>query len=223
MATSKQNRKAQDQKHWERRLASVGRGQSRYLWALLVLGVFFLSLVIPSDGASYEIPGIGIALNPLYLLGIAPSVLCILIIVVIGSLRAYGAAKRELDLGPHSNRPPTADEVKRSEAYDEIPNALDLAVFTRKRFERSPAALLLLNYPAYLTLFLVEAGILWIRFILSTDGFPKWQILAWCGLNSLSLGFGLAATALIAFLWFRRIELIIGILWPGDDSNQKAR
>ena len=222
MSNSKQNRKAQDQKHWERRLASVGRSQSRYLWALLVLGVFFLSLVIPSDGASYEIPWLGIALNPLYLLGIAPSVLCILIIVVIGSLRAYGAAKRELELGPYSNEPPTADEVKRSEAYDEIPNALDLAVFTRRRFERSPAALLLLNYPVYLSLFLIEAGILWIRFIFSAGGFPKWQIFAWCGLNSLNLLFGLAAAGLIAILWYRRIELISGIFTSGKDANQQA-
>ena len=211
MAKSQSRPSATESAHWERRLASVGRSQSRYLWVLLVLGIFYISLIIPTDHSLSAIPWLGFAIDPRILLGTAPSVLFILIIVFMGTLRAYGAAKAELGLGPGDNKPPTEEEVKTSEAYDEFPNALDMAVFTRRRFQRSPWTLLLLNYPIYLSFFLLEGTYLWLRFILAVGEFPGFGLLAWLLINSVGAVLGPVASVLVVVLWCRRIALILRI------------
>lgn len=210
-AKAKPQSPAIDEKLWQARLISIGKAQSRYLWALLILGLFFLSLGAKSGTVDQAIPGIGIVLESHVILGAAPSILFILIIVVAGSLRAYGSAARELGLDTGSKHLPDPHLVKRSEAHDSVPNALDLAVFSSKRFEGLPWTLLLLNYPVYLSVFALAAGYLWIQLVLNVESFSGWPLILWFFFVMTSLVLGIVALIQILVLWYRRSARIIQI------------
>lgn len=200
-----------DEERWRARLLSIGKAQSRYLWALFVLGIFFLSLEVNVGSSSLVIPGVGVVLEPHIILGAAPSIIFILIIVIHGSLRAYASAAHELRLDTGSKHLPDPYLVKRAEAYDTVPNALDLAVFSPKRFEGLPETLLLLNYPVYLSVFIVEAGYLWIRLVLNVNAFWGWPLLIWFFFVLTSMALGFVAFIQVLILWYRRIARIVEV------------
>ena len=188
---------------WEARLASLGRMQSRYLWILFVLGLFFWFLETDIGDGVAVVPWIGIALDPNIVSASAPAVLFFLIVVIYGTLRAYGVAGGELGVDPS----PTKSEeksVKYAEALDVAPNAIDMAVFTRKRFGRSPLVILLAAYPLYLTIFAVEGILLWCRLYRESVRFEGWLFFVVAG-----AALGVVASTQVLWFWWRRLKKIV--------------
>ena len=139
---------------WEKRFDAVGAAQSRYLWVLLVAGIFYLSLGLAAAPATsndtrvVEIPILGLELSTTAVWSSGPAVLSLLILVVVGSLRAAGVASRALGIDKLGSD---------AEAFDASPNAIDLAAYSTTKTGPKVRWLLGLSYPGYLTLFLVQA------------------------------------------------------------------
>ena len=100
---------------WLKRAEVVGRAQERYLWMLLVSGIFFLALD-PLPQGSVEppiIPILSLPLRPDTVWAAGPFVLGFLVVAAMGSFYAFNtviAALKGTDFG---------------EAIDPAPNALD--------------------------------------------------------------------------------------------------
>jgi hypothetical protein len=188
---------------WERRLASLGAAQSRYLWLLLILGLFFLSLKSSLEQPTATLPGISIEIETAILEAASPSVLFLLVIVVHGSLRAYGAAAQEWRKEAGLHQLPRDEDVRLAEALDPVPNALDLAVFTMRRFEASIYSLLLFVYPLYLSIFTYEGVRLWCRLLKNIYWFPAGRFFAIVG-----AGLGLIASIQVLVLWYSRARMV---------------
>ena len=188
---------------WERRIESLGRAQSRYLWILLVTGLFFWSLRPSSGLLTATPPLLPIELDTRVLEAASPSVLFILVMVALGALAAYGVAFDEWMKG-RSDQPQSEHEKDlQSEALDAVPNALDLTVYMLERFHRSLKILMLLAYPAYVSIFTYEGIRLWWRLITASGDIAGRSFFL---LASTVLGF-IATMQVIAF-WRRRLTMI---------------
>jgi hypothetical protein len=177
-------------RQWEQRLAALGSAQSRYLWVLVVAGVFYLSLTTTLFAATPAIPStvrpplIGLEVSSTAIWASGPGVLCFLILVILGSTRAVGVARKALDL---PNLGPDA------EAFDTAPNVIDLAAYSTTGSPKWVRWVLGLSYPAVLTVFLVEA--VWILVLLWQIGkfagwaygvaIPTTPLTIWAGLGLL--------------------------------------
>jgi hypothetical protein len=130
----------------------IGRAQARYLWILLVAGVFFLALheSIKHDTAADTVtaPFLGIEVSAEVVWAWGPAILAYVILVIMGSLRAYTRAHDQAGLGSFDFS---------GEPYDSSPNALDLAAYTTPESRRWIKVLLYFKYPLFLSLFVVEA------------------------------------------------------------------
>ena len=133
---------------WEKRLDAVGAAQSRYLWILLVAGVFYLSVGLAKSDEAVPMPLLGLELSPTAVWASGPAVLSLLILVVIGSIRATGVARQALHVEDLGND---------AEAFDAAPNAIDLAAYSTEKTPLEVQWLLGLSYPGYLSLFLLQA------------------------------------------------------------------
>jgi len=140
---------------WEKRLDAVGAAQGRYLWILLVAGIFYLSLGLGNSPLDLPVtetvptPVLGLELSPTAVWASGPAVLSLLILVVIGSIRATGVARRSLGLQGLG---------RDAEAFDAAPNAIDLAAYSTEKTPPKVQWLLGLSYPGYLTIFLLQAA-----------------------------------------------------------------
>lgn len=147
-----------DIEQWKKRIEVVGKAQARYLWILLIVGLFYWALQSSiNNGVSQpeiQIPIIGTNLSSEILFASASSVIFFLIIIIHGAFRAFGTAAKVLKLGSGH-----------IEAYDLAPNAIDFAAYNPKKDKEFPASLLLLAYPLYLSIFWIEAIILLIDLI----------------------------------------------------------
>jgi hypothetical protein len=135
----------------------VGRAQARYLWLLLVAGLFYLALDSqlsgPADGAGeLVVPLVNLTLSAVPVWASGPAVLCILLLATHGSLRAYRTAAAAVGV----------EAFGLGEEHDGSPNALDFVVYTTSESPRWARGLLLFTYPLYLGLFCVEAWWLWL-------------------------------------------------------------
>ena len=138
---------------WAKRLDVVGRAQARYLWLLLVAGLFYLALHVrvtngsSADAGELLVPLVDLELSALPVWASGPAVLSILLLAANGSLRAFKTAASALNV----------ERYGVGEEYDSAPNALDFVVYTTSASPRSARALLLFTYPLYLALFVAEA------------------------------------------------------------------
>ncbi len=178
---------------WKARLNAASAAQARYLWVLLVLGVFYLAIdarLPPTDVPSdIELPGLKIPISTGVVWESSPPVLFFLILVIAGSHRAYKRAEAVLrTLG-----------VAESESVDRFPNAVDLLVYTSPGSPKPAQKILRFTYQLFLSLFAVEAGYL------------LWRI--WCHRLSLPVSWlflglgvvtGLFALAFLAQSWVAR-------------------
>ena len=130
----------------------------RYLWFLLITGVFYWQLGL-SPSADLKMPIIDVHLDTAAILEVGPFVLCFLVLVVLGAARAYAVASEKLGIG---------FDDPRGEATDTEPNFLDMTFYTARTSRRvspSPVAfkwIAHLKYPAFFTLVLAEAAwLLW--------------------------------------------------------------
>ena len=193
----------ESQQIWERRLEAVGKAQTRYLWVLFILGLFFWSLKSSSVQPTAIVPGLAIEIDVAILEAASSSVLFVLVIVVLGSLRAYGAASDEWLELKGAQALTDQEMIVLAEAVDSVPNAIDLAVFTRRRFRRSFYAPLLLVYPGYLTIFTVEGASLWLRLLWELEKIQGWAFFTIGGAI-----LGVSATFLLLKFWRNRLNRI---------------
>src|SRR5213080_2519783 len=139
---------------WRRRLNAASLAQTKYLWLLLVLGVFYW--VVHSDVtapsrvavAPVSIPGLTVPLPLLTVWASGASVLFYVLLVILGTLRAYLTAETNL-------KPESGDET-----VDDHLNAIDWAAYTTHSSAALVKWLLGFSYPLYMTIFTVEATIL---------------------------------------------------------------
>jgi len=116
----------------------------------------------------------------------------VLLLVILGSMRAVGVAREALGLGQLG---PDA------EAFDIAPNAIDLAAYTTPGTSRLARRLLGLSYPLLLSVFFAEA--LWYLVVLWQLGaFAAWPYAVAAPTSLLALW---AAIRLAAF-WFARLK-----------------
>ena len=139
---------------WIKRLDAVGRAQGRYLWLLLVSGLFYFALdvYLSADSMRFAlplvVPIVGVSLNTLLVWAAGPAVLGFLVVGAMGSLSALRRAREALGVEGSEDR----------EAFDSAPTALDFAFYTTAESPLGLQRACLFIYPVYFTLFVVEAG-----------------------------------------------------------------
>jgi hypothetical protein len=165
--------------HWLARLQAVGKMQARYLWFLVVACSFYGGLASgalrPADGNAVKVPVLNLELDSAPILTTGTLALSFLVLVIIGTLKAYRFASEQLG---------ATKLLELGEATDVEPNFLDMAFYSGKwaKTPRPPILesvnspwfakwwrvmghltqlLGLIKYPALLTLALVEAAWLW--------------------------------------------------------------
>src|SRR5687768_296675 len=107
-----------EQQHWLNRGEALGKAYGRYLWLLLVLGLFFAALrTQPASPDPMSVPAVDLKLNPTTVLAWSGSILSLLVLAAIGAVRAWSTA-----LEKYLGRKPTKDDAERLDMY---PNALD--------------------------------------------------------------------------------------------------
>lgn len=177
-----------ERQHWLRRIEATGRAQARYLWLVLVVGIFYAALRIPGvDSEQIIVPIVGLKLDAPTVLATGGPILAFLVLAVMGAIRAWTHA-----LEQYRGTSPAKD----AEQLDTHPNALDLAMYTT---DKSPAImrhLLSFVYPVFLTAFLGESGLL---------GWWVWSSHAVVGRDVL-LG-------VWALLWFPAAVLVLAMWW----------
>ena len=152
----------EERSFWLRRLEATGKAQARYLWLLLLTGLFFGALRVRAAGhQTITVPVVDLDLNAPTVLAAGGPILAFLVLAVMGAIRAWTTAVEQI-----RGRPP-----RDTEPLDVYPNALDLALYTT---DQSPALLrnvLYFAYPLYLAAALVESA--WLQdWLLGATGVP---------------------------------------------------
>ena len=149
---------AQNTDLWRQRFEAVARAQSRYLYVLLVAGVFYLALdsqihvAFQERPRSVTLPIVGVPVDPIVVWATAPTVLGLICLAALGTFPALRFAYKRMECG---------EDDEAFEARDIVPTAIDFVVYCRTW--RLPSALGLLAYPTALTLFVWEGTWLWLR------------------------------------------------------------
>jgi len=195
---------APDQEAWRTRYSVVGKFQARYLFLVLVLGVFFIALdttlagkpaclrpdalgTEAGDECYIEVPVIELKLGVVYVWTWGAPVLFLLLLAILGSLRAALKAK-------------VLSGLNQVEPYDEHPNVIDMAVYTYPDLRGPWAIFGVLFYLIYLSVFWIEALYLGYRLLDSDPRPPLSKV-------SISLAAVLAALATprLAKFWVKRL------------------
>jgi hypothetical protein len=174
---------------WLQRLEATGRAQSRYLWILLVAGLFYAALRVGGGNTDISVPIVDLQLRGSIVLGSGGPVLAFLVLVVVGAIRAWTHAIEQIRGAP----------VTRAEQLDAHPNAIDLAVYTTSQTPKVIRHLLSLSYPLFLTAGLAESAWLgWSAWSQASVGRPYLlvaMVLTW-----------LPAAALVLGMWRNRLH-----------------
>lgn len=144
-----------EQRDWVLRFQVAGRSQARYLWLLLVMGIFYLAVdaQLRSDPQVevLSVPAIQLEIAATVVWASGPAVLAFILLAYMGAVRAATRASEVLGLGrrwrPH-------------EAFDTAPNAIDLAVYTTKDSHWVVSTLLYFVHPTVLTVAWLEVYLL---------------------------------------------------------------
>jgi len=138
---------------WLERLQVVGKAQARYLWVLLVTMIFYAALQqrvrVGLDETSLKVPIVDLEVSGSVVLGFGPALISFLVLVILGTMRAYTKAREQLGLG-------RADWS--GEQLDTSPNAIDFAFYTTPASPKLVATVLHFPYTAFLLTGLVEAA-----------------------------------------------------------------
>jgi hypothetical protein len=93
------------------------------LWILLLTGLFFFFLTlegVPTPTATFRVPLINLEVPKLLVWASGPAILCFLVLMLMGALRAHTTSQTTLGIGGKAD----------AEAADLHPNALDFAFYT---------------------------------------------------------------------------------------------
>jgi len=211
---------------WPARLQAVGKMQARYLWFLVVSGIFYGALASgalrPSEnGDAVKVPVLNLELDSAAILTTGPLVLSFLVLVITGALRAYRHASEQLKIDKWDDR---------GEATDTEPNFLDMAFYSRgpKRGAENTTGrgalkkhlatvkrlalhyvhkLVAFKYPVFLSLALVEAAWLWWFVESSLAPFSSFASVV----NIVSVFLWLIACAQVLWYWSRRVADLIWV------------
>lgn len=183
------------QRNWLERCRVLGKSQARYLTLLFVASLFYWTLhaqVMSAGSASDQVavPVVGVHANLQAVWSTGPIVLAFLVLVLMGSIRAYGVAWKA-----------TGIDEERFEEHSLAPNPLDLAFYSHRGDRvKWVARVEYLAYPITVTIPLLEAG--WLLHRVWTrvgDVRAGWFIL---GLGAVAM---LAASYVVLILWVDRI------------------
>ena len=135
---------------WLRRIEATGKAQARYLWLLLLVGLFFAALRVRVPPAQQiTVPVVDLDLDACTVLAAGGPIIAFLILAVMGAIRAWTQALQQV----RGTSPPL-----NAEPLDTYPNAIDLALYTTDRSPRWLRNLLYFAEPIYLTAAVVEAA-----------------------------------------------------------------
>ena len=190
-----------DAGYWKTQIKAAARAQNAFLWVLLALGVFYWSLGSPEQLPVHErvkpvvLPFIGLDLPRLPVWGTAPAVLFFLLLAIYGTIRTCNRALAELaSVAPNEKEP------------DLEPNVLDYAIRTTDASPRLVKKVLRFAYPAYLTIFVIEASSLTLDLATAQSEVPgRWVLLALAAIQ------GVPAYALTYLFWRGRLRDVFGI------------
>lgn len=160
--------------HWLTRMEAVGKAQGRYLWILLVAMVFYAALQSgigssPSDPL-LKVPFVELPLSGAVVLASGTTVLSLLVLAIVGSMRALKRARDALVLSGGA------------EEFDTHPNLIDLAFYMTPG---SPRLIIVdmayFVYVGFLLLGLGEAAWLWLHTVEAAKSQPWWYLFAAVG------------------------------------------
>jgi hypothetical protein len=198
----------ENKEKWEKRMAVVGQAQARYLWLLLLSGIFYWALYSKSGkgNASSEVtaPVFGIELSSEVLLASAPFVIFSVITIIHGTFRAYSKAIEMLNL----------DEESKIEPYDVAPNPIDFAAYNPNKVSKIPEGLLLIAYPLFLSVFWVEGIYLLIALFCTENRISGYWVFAVSGAV-----LGIIASLLMLSFWWSRIKRIMHLIQRRPNEN----
>ncbi len=183
----------EERSFWLRRLEATGKAQARYLWLLLLTGLFFGALrVRASTSQPITVPLVDLELDATTVLAAGAPIIAFLVLAVMGAIRAWTRALEQI----------RGQSLRDAEPLDIYPNALDLAIYTT---EKSPVLLrdaLYFAYPLYLTVALAESA--WLeRWLLGAAGVPGRTFFLAAGCLC-----WLGAATLVLIMWVARVKKI---------------
>jgi hypothetical protein len=172
-----------------KRFNAAGRAQSRYMYLLLLLTVFFLLLdhriLREPDYLKYSINNIawiGLDVPVVAIWTLGPPILSFVLLAVLGTFQMLNTTLGRLE--EHLGK-----EKSSSEIIDETPNLIDVAVYTSPKSPRFGHALALLSYPVFLTLIFFAIYYLtnrvlffsssWLRCLVSIFTLCMWPFVLW--------------------------------------------
>jgi len=146
-----------NQEEWRERFRAVAKAQRRYLWILLIAGVFYLALDTTisqqSQPSQQNLPLIGIDVDSTVVWASGSLVLSLIALAALGTFPALTHAYSKAN--PNGNERPF-------ESLDTEPTAIDFIVYTKTRTSLW-ARLGLVTYPLFINIIVVESIWLWIR------------------------------------------------------------
>jgi len=157
-----------NQEQWRERFRAVAKAQGRYLWILLIVGVFYLALDTTisqqTESSRQNLPLVGIEVDSKVVWASGSLVLSLIALAALGTFPAVTHASSKVN--PDGNG-------RAFERLDTEPTAIDFIVYTKPGASRW-AKLGLLTYPLFITIWVIESICLWIRLARSKP-FYAWQ------------------------------------------------
>jgi hypothetical protein len=180
-----------EQAFWIRRLEAVSKAESRYLWLLLIAGLFYAALHARNVHVPIKVPIVDLELDSLTVLASGGPTIAFLVLVMMGAVRAWSRALQQIR-GSSSS--------KDAEQLDMHPNAIDLAVYTTQSSPAFIRKVLYFAYPVILSGALIESLVFanWLWRTPSVSGrafFLTAQVLIW-----------IPAAILVLGMWVSRIK-----------------
>ena len=156
-----------EQQEWIDRFRAVAKAQGRYLWLMVVAGLFYLALDAAISEESrppqQELPLIGIQVDAKVVWSSASCVLGFIALAALGTFQALRYAHERLN---------TRGNPFSFESCDTEPTAIDFVVYARPG-TGGLAKFGLLTYPLFVTLVVGEAGWFWLRLLASKPSSPR--------------------------------------------------
>lgn len=159
-----------EQQEWRERFRAVAKAQRRYLWILLVVGIFYLALdeniSHQNESSRQSLPLIGIEVDSKVVWASGSLVLSLIALATLGTFPAVTNASSKVN--PDGNG-------LAFERLDTEPTAIDFMVYTKPGASRW-TRIKLVTYPSFISLGIGESIWLLIR-LARSEPFPNFRCL----------------------------------------------
>jgi len=186
---------------WLDRYQAIGKAQSRYMYLLAVLLVFFGLLMAQESSTAFfdttpmKIPIIGLDVYPEPILAAGPILLGTVALALLGSLSAAIAPLARLD--------EISARKLSHESYDKTPNIIDMAVYSTTETGKFTKAAIWLSYPTFISLSVAEAIVLINRNAFHALSSKNWMELA---VVSISVLLWIPVLLRLKAFWINRVS-----------------